>query len=100
LIPLAGLVVWGKVRSLVDVRLDERHAAVMWTLWTNKNAENCIDPSKALGNVNEELQRYGRPVMNGEELDETLADLERIGCVKKVDDCRLLVEEGVKVTYE
>jgi hypothetical protein len=100
LIPLAGLVVWGKVRSLVDVDLDERHAAVMWTLWKNKEEGNFIDSSKMLGLVNVELGRYDRPVMNDEELGEILSDLEKLGCIKRIDDGRVLLEEEVKATYE
>ena len=58
LIPLAGLVVWNKVWSLASIKIDERHAAVIWTMWKNRDEENCIENDKILDLVNKELSEY------------------------------------------
>ena len=46
LIPLAGLIIWNKVWSLLNIEMDERHAVVIWVMWSNRDKENCIEEKR------------------------------------------------------
>ena len=99
LIPLAGLVIWNKVWSLLTIKIDERHAVVIWSMWKNKDNENHIENNKILSAVNSELTKYNRSLMNALELDGTLKDLEKMACIKKTDNEKWWLREWVKTVY-
>jgi len=100
LIPLAGLVVWNKVWSLLSIDIDERHAAVIWTMWKNRDDENCIENDKVLDLVNKELSEYNRPKMTEKELKDILKDLEEMECIERTEKNKWWLREWVKTTYE
>ena len=100
LIPLAGLVVWNKVWSLASIKIDERHAAVIWTMWKNRDEENCIENDKILDLVNKELSEYNRPKMTEKELKDILKDLEEMECIEATEENKWWLREWVKTTYE
>jgi hypothetical protein len=100
LIPLAGLVVWNKVWSLLNIKIDERHAAVIWTMWKHRDEENCITKDKVLDLVNKELSEYNRPMMNEKELKDILKDLEEMECIEHTEENKWWLREWVKTTYE
>jgi len=99
LIPLAGLVVWNKVWSLASIKIDERHAAVIWTMWKNRDEENCIKNDKVLDLVNKNLSEYNRPIMNEKELKDILKDLEEMECIEATVENKWWLREWVKTTY-
>jgi hypothetical protein len=100
LIPLAGLVVWNKIWSMLTIEISERHAVVIWTMWLNKDSENCIEHRLILNLVNQELLKYNRPQMNQQELDEVLKDLEKMECIEKTEGNKWWLREWVKVVYK
>lgn len=100
LIPLAGLVVWNKVWSLLTIEIDERHAAVIWTLWKNRDKEDRIEHDKILNLVNEELIKYNRLPMDEKELNNILSDLEKMECIEKDEKNKWWLREWVKTVYE
>jgi len=100
LIPLAGLVVWNKLWSLLSIKIDERHAAVIWSMWKNRDEKNCIENDKILDLVNKELSEYNRPKMTEKELKDILKDLEKMECIEAIDKNKWWLREWVKVTYE
>ena len=99
LIPLAGLVVWNKVWSLLSIRIDERHAAVIWTMWENRDEENCIKNDKVLYLVNKDLSKYNRLTINEEELRDISKDLEDMNCIKGTEENKWWLRESVETTY-
>jgi hypothetical protein len=99
LILLAGLIIWNKVYSLLNIEIEERHAGVIWTMWKNKDKDNCIGNDVILDLVNKELQKYDRPTMNQEELDGILTDLNRMRCIKKEDN-KWWLHEWVDIEYQ
>ena len=100
LIPLAGLVVWNKVWSLSSIKIDERHAAVIWTMWENRDEENRIKNDKVLDLVNKDLSNYNRPMMNEKELMDISKDLEEMKCIKGTEENQWWLREWVRTTYE
>jgi len=101
LIPLAGLIIWNKVWSLLNIEIDEKHAVVIWVMWNNRDEENCIKEEQILSLVNDELRRYKRPEMSEEEFERILKDLERMECIEKiVDENKWWLREWVKTVYE
>lgn len=100
LIPLAGLVVWNKVWSLLTIEIDERHAAVIWTLWKNRDKENRIEHDKILNLLNEELIKYNRLPMDEKELNNILSDLEKMECIERDEKNKWWLREWVKTVYE
>ncbi|MBC7129302.1 MAG: hypothetical protein H5T45_06200 [Thermoplasmatales archaeon] len=99
LIPLAGLVVWNKICSMLTIEITERHAVVIWTMWLNKDSENCIKGDVILNLVNKELSKYNRPKMNRRELHRILKDLKEMKCIEEEGN-KWWLREWVKVFYE
>jgi hypothetical protein len=100
LIPLAALVVWNKIWSLCNVEVSERHAAVVWTMWHNRDKDNCIEPSTVVKLVNSELLKYNRHKMNRKELNQIQKDLENMQCIEKSDSGKWWLREWVKTVYD
>jgi hypothetical protein len=100
LIPFAGLVVWNKIWSMLTIEITERHSVVIWTMWLNRDSENCIEGQLILDLVNKELSKYNRPQMNQQELDMLLKDLEKMKCIEKTEENKWWLREWVKVVYQ
>jgi hypothetical protein len=100
LIPFAALVVWNKICSLCNLEISERHAAVVWTMWQNRDETNCVEPSAIAKLVNTELLKYNRPKMNKKELNAILEDLKNVQCIEISDDGKLWLREWVKTVYD
>jgi hypothetical protein len=99
LIPFAGLVVLNTILSLSTIEITERHAAVIWTIWSNRDPKNCVEGKVILKLVNKELQKYNRPKMNQKELDMVLKDLKKMKCIKEIEENKWCLREKVKVSY-
>jgi len=99
LIPFAGLVVLNTILSLSTIEITERHAAVIWTIWSNRDPKNCVEGKAILKLVNKELQKYNRPKMNQKELDMVLKDLKKMKCIKEIEENKWCLREKVKVSY-
>lgn len=83
LIILAGIVLWDNFYSLIDLELSERHAAVIWIMWTHRNpSTDCIGNKKLPTLIKTEFEKY-IPLINKKELEDTLTDLVRMGCIKR-----------------
>ena len=100
LIPLAALVVWNKYYSLTSIQITERTAAVIWTMWKNRDIENCIRAEKILDLTNLELLSYSLPKMTQGELEIIIKDLEKIKCIEKTEENKLWLREQVIVAYD
>lgn len=101
LIPLAGLVIWDRVWSLLNIDIDERHAVVIWTMWKNRDKERRIADEKILGLVNKELRKFNRCRMSAEELRVILNDLAKMHCIAKIHshDSIWWLREWVSMNY-
>ena len=99
LIPLAGLVVLKKIQSILSVQITESQAAVIHTIWANRDTENSIKSEIVLDLVNLELSEYNRPEMSQKELNMILMDLEKMKCIEKINENKLWLREEVKVDY-
>jgi len=100
LIPLAGLVVWNKIWSAVTIEITERHAAVIWAMWKNRDVENCIKDEVILDLVNKELSVYNRSEMGRRELDRILKEIEKMECIERTGENKWWLREWVKIPYE
>lgn len=98
---LAALVVWDSVWSGLQVELTEREAAIIWTMWLNRDGENTIPDSSLLALVNGELSKYGRASLSHQQLADSLDRLKKIGCIKKsIKDCSCWwLQEWVSIDY-
>jgi hypothetical protein len=99
LIPFAGIVVLNTILSLSTIEITERHAAVIWTIWSNRDPKNCVEGKVIQKLVNKELQKYNRPKMNQKELDMVLKDLKKMKCIKEIEENKWCLQEKVKVSY-
>ena len=86
--------------ALSSIKIDERHAAVIWTMWKNRDKENCIKNDKVLDLVNKDLSKYNRLMMNEKELRNILKDLEEMECIESAEENKWWLQEWVKATYE
>lgn len=92
---------WSKLR---DIELSEKHAAVILVMWNNRNyRNNTIEEKKILPLVMKELENRHRPSINESELNQILAELERIKCIevyKRMTDKKVWwLREWVQTTF-
>lgn len=99
LIPFAVIVTCNRFWSLQNIQIIERDAAVIWTMWKNRDPEDCIKAKIILDSVNKELLDCARPPMSQKELEVIIKNLEKIKIIEKVDENTLRLIEEVKVTY-
>jgi len=85
---------------MLTIEITERHAVVIWTMWLNRDSENCIEGQLILDLVNKELSKYNRPQMNQQELDMVLKDLKKMECIEETEGNKWWLREWVKVVYE
>lgn len=65
------------------VKLSERGAAVIWTIWKYKGRNNPVDQESLLRLTNKELRLVKRPEMELSELISLLRDLKRIRTIEE-----------------
>lgn len=99
--PLAALVVWDILWSNLKAEVSEREAAIIWTMWVNREDNGCVSDAELLDAVNSEFKRNGRSSISREELDDSLATLNRMGCIKrsKTDASMWWLREWVRVDF-
>jgi hypothetical protein len=101
-IPFAALLVWDRVWSAMGVEITERDAAVLWTLWKHRDANNHVSEDGLLSAVNVELVTNGRSGISQVELDETLQLLTKISCIERAISItgKWWLKEWVTITYK
>ena len=97
LIPLAALVVWNKFYALMDIRLTELHAIMIFSLWKkyNDDDDNNFSTLKILQIVNDNLFTFNKPKIDVIQTNKILQDLLEIGCIKKVEENKFTLQEEV-----
>jgi hypothetical protein len=90
--------VWSQLRA----PLTQMDAAVIWTMWQNRDSGN-ISPGgrKLLALMNAELKRNGYPKLSLQMLEDHLKTLHRMQCIKPNDSdpSKWWLCEWVKKTY-
>ncbi len=97
LVPLAGLVVCNRIWSVLHIKITERHAAVIWTMWLKRDKGNSITDDAVLDTVNIELSKFNRIKMSQDELTIILKDLEGMKCIEKTEGNKWRLRELVRV---
>ena len=100
LFPLAGLVMWNALWSLLDIKIDERHAAVLWALWTLRGPDNRVDKAHLPERVNEALSQFNHPAVTPTQLQRILAELERLECLESANRDNVWLREWVRAPWE
>lgn len=100
LIPFAALVICNKFWSLQNIPITERDAAVIWTMWEEKDSEDCVKAEMVLDLVNEKLSRYSRSQMTQQEFEGIIRNLRKIKCIEETKENKWHLLEEVKVTYQ
>jgi hypothetical protein len=100
-IPFAAIMVWDGVWSAIGVDITERDAAVLWTMWKHRDANNYVSEDGLLSVVNAELTANGRRSISQIELDESLELLSKISCIERAISVtgKWWLKEWVKVNY-
>jgi len=99
LIPFTALVVCNKFWSLQNITITKRDAIVIWTMWKNRDPEDCIEAKNVLDFVNKELFNFSCPSMTQAELEIIIKNLEKIKCIEKTEENKLQLVEEIKVDY-
>lgn len=100
--PLAAIVIWNMVWSNLKVELSEREAAILWTMWVNRDDDRCVGHVDLLDKVNSELQAYGRSSISRQELDDALETLKKMRCIEwsESDPSKWRLRESIRVSYK
>jgi hypothetical protein len=85
LIWLAGLVIWDRMYSMADIKIDSRHAIVLWIMWQNRDNRRKIGSDVIPKLVTRELDKMDEPDMSSKELKNILLELEKIRCIKLIE---------------
>ena len=99
LIPLASLVLLNKLQYLQNIKLSDKHAAIIMTIWKNMGKNDFINPSNLLDMINAYLKNNNRPTMTIEEMNNVLVDLEKMNCIGKTDNNSYWLKEQVELPY-
>jgi len=97
-----ALVVWNTLYSAARVKISERDASVMWTLWLRRDEELTVPDAGLLKAVNAERKKHGQRPLRSTELRDALNKLKRIRSIERSskDDSRWWLREWVRVTYK
>jgi hypothetical protein len=101
LLLIGALVTWDALWSCLSLKLTEDHACVVWTLWKNRDDDNTFPKSGTVDAVNLERAAFGKQSLSAMEVNRTLDDLARMGCIKQSanDPQRWWLREWVRIKY-
>ena len=100
LIPFAALVIWNTLWSTLEIKIDERHAAVIWALWLLRDESNKVSKASLPSRLNEKLGLYGQPPLTPTQLQLHLADLERMKCLESKNSEYIWLREWVRPKWD
>jgi hypothetical protein len=85
----------------MEVKLSEREAMVVWTMWTIATDDNVVPSGRLLDQVNGRLTEYGRSTITQQQLDEALTKLKKVRFVEtsKTDPSAWWLRDWVQVRY-
>jgi len=97
----AAMVLWKDLYSSVKVDLSEKEALVLYTLWDEKDEDNCVPKHNLLVKTNETAKVFGGRELSELELDDCLRKLCQISCIKQSssDESKWWLRERVRVTF-
>ena len=100
LIPLAALVIWNTLWSTIDIAIDEHHAAVLWALWSLRDKNNHVRKTSLPVRVNERLAEHRQAALTPKQVQQSIADLERMKCLESADSDVIWLREWVRVRWD
>ncbi|HJR01872.1 MAG TPA: hypothetical protein VKA83_09585 [Methylomirabilota bacterium] len=96
--PFAALLLWNSVYSRMKRDIQEREASVIWAMWLNRE-KNKVPKDRVLAMVNAERVNHGRAPLSAKELNDSLALLKEMRCIKE-DGKNWLLTESVSVKWD
>jgi hypothetical protein len=100
LIPLAALVIWNKVWSLLDIKISENHAIVVAALWSYRNVDtNVVITTDLLQKVNSHFGKYTQKQLSKDELNSLINDLSDLKILELNANGSIWLREWVKQPY-
>lgn len=100
IIPFAALVVWNKLWSLREIKIEERHAMILSVLWQNRNEDsNIVSNIGIIEIINSALAKYDRPKIEIEEYSLIVSDLAELKVLELKSDGTIWLRDWVKIPY-
>ena len=100
LLLVVGLLTTKKALNLAKIKIEERHAMVIASLWKLRNAVDLRVPRKGLAErINEIFKQLNKNLLTDMELDSILSDLDDMKCIRLNSDGTVSLIEEVIVTY-
>jgi hypothetical protein len=101
LIPFVAIRTFNDLCTSLEVKITERDAAVLWTIWKHCDGSGFVAEDDLLNNVNSELADYGRNRISQMELDDSLTTLTKISTIERSASIigKWKLTEGVLVNY-
>jgi hypothetical protein len=101
LAPFAFIVLVDSLWAGASIKVSERHAALLWTMWEHRRGGNRVAKDQVHHLINQELAKHDRPPISQGELDSALDDLVEFRCIETAasDPEAWWLREWVKVTY-
>lgn len=99
---LGALVTWDSLWSCLQLNLSEIEASVLWTLWKNRGEDDTVAKVQVLDAVNRERGHFGKRSLSEREVEDSLEDLQRMGCIEEPanDNSRWWLREWVIIEYQ
>jgi len=95
-----GLLTTKKALKLTKIKIEERHAMVIASLWKLRNAADLLVPRKDLTErINEIFKSLNKSLLTDMELDSILSDLDDIKCIRLNKEGTVSLIEEVNVSY-
>ena len=84
LAPMAFIVLWSSLQRTVEIELSENDAAIIWGMWVYRDKEsNEVSEKDLLVTINKHLQKYERLSISQKDLNHSLDNLTKVGCIKR-----------------
>lgn len=97
LVPFAGLIVLNSFWSLLNININENHAAVLWAMWQNRDVNDTIPHDNLLNHANNVLLEQSKDAIDNRELTRVLNDLEKMSSIRRTKKNKWLLCEKVEI---
>lgn len=98
LIPFAALYVWTKLWNAAAIKIEEKDAFILYSLWTHRNEKDRISEDDGFFKTNLLTEKQGMPPIKREAFDQAVTTLSSLDCIE-LEAGIIWLREWVRIKY-
>lgn len=97
----ASILLWKDLYSSAKVDLSEKEAIVLYTMWNERDEDNCVPKENLLNKTNKIASAFSERELSELEFRDCLDKLCKISCIEQLssDESKWWLREWVRVTF-